>query len=251
MTLELLPAVDLLDGQAARLVQGVADTATGYGDPVEAATSFAAQGANWLHVVDLDAAFGRGPRNRQDLGRIVAAVAPVKVEASGVVRTGADLDALLELGSARVVIGTAALEDPEWVAEACAGHGEAVAVGLDARGRTLQARGWTASGGDLIEVHHRLEAAGCRRFIHTEVARDGMLTGPATDRLSEVLAATTRPVIASGGVATLDDLRALAALEPDGLEGAIVGKALYAGRFTVTDALAALAEPARGIGRRA
>jgi len=251
MTLELLPAVDLLDGQAARLVQGVAGTATGYGDPVEAARSFAAQGANWLHVVDLDAAFGRGPRNRRDLGRIVAAVAPVKVEASGGVRTGADLDALLELGAARVVIGTAALEDPEWVAEACAGHGEAVAVGLDARGRTLQARGWTASGGDLFEVLQRLEAAGCRRFVHTEVARDGMLTGPATDRLSEVLAAATRPVIASGGVATLDDLRALAALEPDGLEGAIVGKALYAGRFTVTDALAALAEPARGIGRRA
>jgi 1-(5-phosphoribosyl)-5-[(5-phosphoribosylamino)methylideneamino] imidazole-4-carboxamide isomerase/N-(5'phosphoribosyl)anthranilate isomerase len=250
MTLELLPAVDLLDGQAARLVQGVAGTATGYGDPVEAAISFATQGVTWLHVVDLDAAFGRGPRNRQDLGRIVAAVAPVKVEASGGVRTGADLDALLELGAARVVIGTAALEDPEWVAEACAGHGEAVAVGLDARGRTLQARGWTASGGDLFEVLQRLEAAGCRRFIHTEVARDGMLTGPATDRLSEVLAATTRPVIASGGVATLDDLRALAALEPDGLEGAIVGKALYAGRFTVTDALAALAEPARGIGRR-
>ena len=144
MTLELLPAVDLLDGQAARLVQGVAGTATGYGDPVEAASSFAAQGANWLHVVDLDAAFGRGPRNRQHLGRIVAAVARSGSRPSGGVRTGADLDALLELGAARVVIGTAALEDPEWVAEACAGHGEAVAVGLDARGRTLQARGWTA-----------------------------------------------------------------------------------------------------------
>ncbi len=135
MTLELLPAVDLLDGQAARLVQGVAGTATGYGDPVGAATSFAAQGASWLHVVDLDAAFGRGPRNRQHLGRIVAAVAPVQVEASGGVRTAADLDALLELGAARVVIGTAALEDPEWVAEACAGHGEAVAAVCDYGGR--------------------------------------------------------------------------------------------------------------------
>ena len=250
MTLELLPAVDLLDGQAARLVQGVAGTETGYGDPVEAATGFAAQGARWLHVVDLDAAFGRGPRNREHLGRIVAAVAPVPVEASGGVRTADDLDALLELGAARVVIGTAALEDPEWVAEACARHGEAVAVGLDARGRTLQARGWTASGGDLFEVLRRLEAAGCRRFVHTEVARDGMLTGPATDRLSEVLAATTRPVIASGGVAGLDDLRALAALEPGGLEGAIVGKALYAGRFTVADALATLADAAPNGGGR-
>ena len=250
MTLELLPAVDLLDGQAARLVQGVAGTETGYGDPVEAATGFAAQGARWLHVVDLDAAFGRGPRNREHLGRIVAAVGPVQVEASGGVRTADDLHALLELGAARVVIGTAALEDPEWVAEACARHGEAVAVGLDARGRTLQARGWTASGGDLFEVLQRLEAAGCRRFVHTEVARDGMLTGPATDRLAQVLAATSRPVIASGGVATLDDLRALATLEPDGLEGAIVGKALYAGRFTVTDALATLAEDAPNPGAR-
>jgi 1-(5-phosphoribosyl)-5-[(5-phosphoribosylamino)methylideneamino] imidazole-4-carboxamide isomerase/N-(5'phosphoribosyl)anthranilate isomerase len=242
MTLELLPAVDLLDGQAARLVQGVAGTETGYGDPVEAATAFAAQGARWLHVVDLDAAFGRGPRNRDQLGRIVAAVAPVRVEASGGVRTAADLHALLDLGAARVVIGTAALEDPDWVAEACGRHGDAVAVGLDARGRTLQARGWTTSGGDLFEALARLEAAGCRRFVHTEVARDGMLAGPATDRLREVLAATARPVIASGGVAALDDLRALAALEPHGLEGVIVGKALYAGRVTVPDALAVLAE---------
>ena len=242
MTLELLPAVDLLDGQAARLVQGVAGTQTAYGDPVEAAAGFAAQGARWLHVVDLDAAFGRGPRNREQLGRIVAAVAPLRVEASGGVRTAEDLHALLDLGAARVVIGTAALEDPEWVAEACARHGEAVAVGLDARGRTLQARGWTTSGGDLFEVLQRLEAAGCRRFVHTEVTRDGMLSGPATDRLRELLAATARPVIASGGVSNLDDLRTLAALEPDGLEGVIVGKALYAGRLTVGDALATLAE---------
>jgi phosphoribosyl isomerase A len=242
VTLELLPAVDLLDGQAARLVQGVAGTQTGYGDPVEAAAGFAAQGASWLHVVDLDAAFGRAPRNRAQLGRIVAAVAPVRVEASGGVRTPADLDALLELGAARVVIGTAALEDPGWVAEACARHGEAVAVGLDARGRILQARGWTSSGGDLFEALQRLEAAGCRRFVHTEVARDGMLSGPATDRLRELLAATSRPVIASGGVAGLDDLRALAALEPHGLEGVIVGKALYAGRLTVPAALRALGE---------
>jgi phosphoribosylanthranilate isomerase len=241
VTLELLPAVDLLDGQATRLEQGVAGTQTAYGDPVEAAAGFAAQGARWLHVVDLDAAFGRGPRNREQLGRIVAAVAPVRVEASGGVRTAADLHALLNLGAARVVIGTAALEDPAWVAEACARHGERVAVGLDARGRTLQARGWTRAGGDLFEALERLEAAGCRRFVHTEVARDGMLAGPAIGRLRAVLAATGRPVVASGGVAGPDDLRALAALEPEGLEGVIVGKALYAGRLTVAGALATLA----------
>jgi phosphoribosyl isomerase A len=246
VTLELLPAVDLLDGQVARLVQGVAGTQTAYGDPVEAATGFAAQGARWLHVVDLDAAFGRGARNRGQLARIVQAVAPVRVEASGGVRAPADLHALLGLGAARVVIGTAALEDPEWVAEACAHHGEAVAVGLDARGRTLLARGWTRSGGDLFEALARLEEAGCRRFVHTEVARDGMLAGPAVEQLRQVLAATTRPVIASGGVAGPGDLLALAALEPQGLEGVIVGKALYAGRLTVAEALAALASPAPG-----
>jgi 1-(5-phosphoribosyl)-5-[(5-phosphoribosylamino)methylideneamino] imidazole-4-carboxamide isomerase/N-(5'phosphoribosyl)anthranilate isomerase len=244
VTLQLLPAVDLLDGRAARLLQGVAGTETAYGDPVEAAERFAAQGARWLHVVDLDAAFGRGPRNRAALGRVVAAVAPVRVEASGGVRRPADLQALLDLGAARVVVGTAALEDPGWVAAACARHGDGVAVGLDARGRTLRARGWTRDGGDLFEALARLEAAGCRRFVHTEVARDGMLAGPAIDRLREVLAATARPVIASGGVAGPDDLRALAALEPAGLEGVIVGKALYAGRLTVAGALATLAEAA-------
>jgi len=241
MTLELLPAVDLLGGQAIRLVQGELGTETGYGDPVEAAQAFAAGGACWLHVVDLDAAFGRGPVNRDQIGRIVEGVAPVRVEASGGVRAAGDLQALLDLGAARVVIGTAALTDPAWVAEACARHGDAVAVGLDARGRTLQARGWTESGGDLFETLRRLEAAGCERFVHTEVSRDGMLTGPAVDSLEAVLAATDRPVIASGGVAVLDDLTALTSLEPLGLEGVIVGKALYAGRFTVTDALALLA----------
>jgi len=225
VTLELLPAVDLLDGQAARLRQGVAGTQTAYGDPVEAAAGFAAQGARWLHVVDLDAAFGRGPRNREQLGRIVRAVAPVRVEASGGVRTATDLHALLDLGAARVVIGTAALEDPAWVAEACARHGEAVAVGLDARGRTLQARGWTRGGGDLFEALARLETAGCRRFVHTEVARDGMLAGPATGRLREVLAATARPVIASGGVSSVDDIRALRAESASGISGAIIGRA--------------------------
>jgi phosphoribosyl isomerase A len=246
VTLELLPAVDLLGGQAARLVQGAPGTETAYGDPLDAALAFAAAGARWLHVVDLDAAFGRGPVNRAELGRIVAAVDPVRVEASGGVRAAADLHALLDLGAARVVIGTAALEDPAWVAEACARHGDAVAVGLDARGRTLRARGWTQAGGDLFEVLGRLDAAGCRRFVHTEVARDGMLAGPAVASLQAVLAATDRPVVASGGVAGLDDLAALAALEPLGLEGVIVGKALYAGRLTVPDALALLAEESGG-----
>ncbi|HKE97747.1 MAG TPA: HisA/HisF-related TIM barrel protein [Actinomycetes bacterium] len=241
MTLTLLPAVDLKDGQAVRLVQGAEGTETGYGDPVEAALAFAAQGPAWLHVVDLDAAFGRGPRNRDHLARIVPAVAPVQVEASGGVRTRADLEALLALGAARVVIGTAALEDPGWVATACAEHGERVAVGLDGRGRVLQARGWTRAGGDLFVVLAALAAAGCRRFVHTEVARDGTLGGPALDALRAVLDASDRPVIASGGVGALGDLSALAALEPLGLEGVIVGKALYAGRFTVAQALEALA----------
>jgi phosphoribosylanthranilate isomerase len=240
MTLTLLPAVDLLDGQATRLVQGAMGTETAYGDPVHAAGGFAEQGADWLHVVDLDAAFGRGPRNREQLARVVRAVAPVRVEASGGVRTADDLIALLDLGAARVVIGTAALEDPEWVLEACRRHADAVAVGLDARGRVLQARGWTSSGGDLFETLARLDAGGCRRFVHTEVARDGMLSGPALASLGEVLAATERPVIASGGVSSLDDLRALAPLAAHGLEGVIVGKALYAGRFTVGEALATL-----------
>jgi phosphoribosyl isomerase A len=215
-------------------------TQTAYGDPVRAASAFAEQGAAWLHVVDLDAAFGRGPRNRGQLARVVKAVAPVRVEASGGVRTAADLDALLELGAARVVIGTAALEDPEWVLEACRRHADAVAVGLDARGRVLQARGWTSSGGDLFETLAHLDAAGCRRFVYTEVARDGMLSGPALASLGEVLDATGRPVIASGGVSSLEDLRALAPLAARGLEGVIVGKALYAGRFTVAEALETL-----------
>jgi 1-(5-phosphoribosyl)-5-[(5-phosphoribosylamino)methylideneamino] imidazole-4-carboxamide isomerase/N-(5'phosphoribosyl)anthranilate isomerase len=240
MTLTLLPAIDLLDGQAARLEQGAMGTQTAYGDPVQAARTFAEQGATWLHVVDLDAAFGRGPRNREQIARVVRAVAPVRVEASGGVRSAADLAALLDLGAARVVIGTAALEDPAWVLEACRRHADAVAVGLDARGRVLQARGWTSSGGDLFEALARLDAAGCRRFVYTEIARDGMLSGPALGSLAEVLAATDRPVIASGGVSSLDDLRALAPLATRGLEGVIVGKALYAGRFTVAEALATL-----------
>jgi 1-(5-phosphoribosyl)-5-[(5-phosphoribosylamino)methylideneamino] imidazole-4-carboxamide isomerase/N-(5'phosphoribosyl)anthranilate isomerase len=241
VTLDLLPAVDLLGGQATRLSQGAAGTETGYGDPLEAALAFVAQGAAWLHVVDLDAAFGRGPANRAQVAAIVEAVAPVRVEAAGGVRVADDLDALLDLGAARVVVGTAALETPGWVAAACARHGQAVAVGLDARGRTLQARGWTREGGDLFETLQQLEAAGCQRFVHTEVSRDGMLGGPATESLGALLAATRRPVIASGGVATLDDLRVLAALEPDGLEGVIVGRALYERRFTVAEALAVLA----------
>ncbi len=246
MNLALLPAVDLLDGQATRLVQGALGTETAYGDPVDAAGAFVAQGAEWLHIVDLDAAFGRGPRNRAQIGRIVEAVAPVRVEASGGVRSAADLDALLELGAARVVVGTAALEEPEWVVEACQRLGEAVAVGLDTRGRVLQARGWTTSGGDLFETLSRLDGSGCRRFVYTEVATDGMLSGPALASLEEVLAATERPVIASGGVSSLDDLRALAPLAARGLEGVIVGKALYASRFTVADAIATLAAAAGG-----
>lgn len=240
MSIVLLPAVDLQDGQAVRLVQGKAGTETGYGDPVTAALRFAGDGAQWLHVVDLDAAFGRGARNRDALAAIVAAVAPVCVEASGGVRQREDLDALLALGAHRVVVGTAALEDPAWVLRACEELGDCVAVGLDARGHVLRARGWTTEGGDLFETLRRLDEGGCRRFVYTEVERDGMLQGPAIDQLQEVLASTARPVIASGGVGTLEDLTALAAVGAPNLEGVIVGKALHAGAFTVAQALRAL-----------
>jgi phosphoribosyl isomerase A len=234
----LLPAVDLKDGQAVRLVQGAEGTETGYGDPVDAAMAFVADGAGWLHVVDLDAAFGRGPVNREHIARICKAAGDVKVEASGGVRTPADLEALLELGAARVVVGTAALEDPAWVEAACAEHGDRVAVGLDVRGRTLAARGWTREGGDLYEVLARLDSEGCARYVVTDVNKDGMLQGPNLDLLRDVCAATDRPVVASGGITELADLEALQGLVADGVEGAIIGTALYEGRFTLEDALA-------------
>jgi phosphoribosyl isomerase A len=237
--LELLPAVDVAGGQAVRLVQGAAGSETSYGDPLQAALTWQEQGAEWIHLVDLDAAFGRGS-NRELLADVVGRL-DVRVELSGGIRDDESLAAALATGCTRVNIGTAALENPEWCARVIAEHGDRVAVGLDVRGTTLAARGWTQEGGELFEVLARLDAEGCARYVVTDVAKDGTLSGPNLSLLRDVCAATDRPVVASGGVATLADLHAIAELVPHGVEGAIIGKALYAGAFTLSEALAAVA----------
>ncbi|MBD3690220.1 bifunctional 1-(5-phosphoribosyl)-5-((5-phosphoribosylamino)methylideneamino)imidazole-4-carboxamide isomerase/phosphoribosylanthranilate isomerase PriA [Winkia sp. C62] len=234
--LEILPAVDVVNGQAVRLVQGEAGTETGYGHPLEVARDFAAAGATWLHLVDLDAAFGRGS-NAELLGDIVREV-DMRVELSGGIRDDDSLARALDAGATRVNLGTAALEDPEWTARVIGEHGERIAVGLDVRGHTLAARGWTREGGDLFEVLERLEQAGCKRYVVTDVTKDGTMSGVNVELLREVCGHTSAPVVASGGVSTLDDLRALRDLVDVGVEGAIVGKALYAGAFTLEEALA-------------
>lgn len=246
--LELLPAVDVADGRAVQLVQGVAGSERVFGEPVAAAQRWAREGANWVHLVDLDAAFGRGD-NRALLARVVAAV-DVKVELSGGIRDDASLAAALATGCRRVNIGTAALEDPAWCARVIAEHGDQIAIGLDVRGSRLAARGWTRDGGDLVEVLDRLDAEGCSRYVVTDVDSDGMLQGPNVDLLRRVCARTDRPVVASGGISTLDDLVTLAGLTGLGVEGAIVGTALYTGAFTLPDALAALAAVGPAVGRR-
>jgi phosphoribosylanthranilate isomerase len=240
VALQLLPAVDVADGQAVRLVQGAAGSETTYGDPIEAALAWQRQGAEWIHLVDLDAAFGRGS-NATLLAEVVRKL-DVAVELSGGIRDDASLTAALSTGATRVNLGTAALENPDWCDHVCATYGDRVAVGLDVRGHQLAARGWTREGGDLFEVLARLERAGCARYVVTDVMRDGTLTGPNLTLLLEVCGRTEKPVVASGGVSKLDDLRQLAALEPAGVEGVIVGKALYAGAFTVEEALVVLAE---------
>ncbi len=236
----LLPAVDVANGEAVRLVQGRAGTETTYGAPLDAATSWVEQGAQWIHLVDLDAAFDRGS-NAVVIAEVVHAVrGQVQVELSGGIRDDESLKRALATGCARVNLGTAALEDPEWTARAIAEHGERIAVGLDVRGHTLAARGWTREGGDLWETLGRLDAAGCARYVVTDVAKDGTMKGPNLHLLKEVCAATDRPVIASGGVARLEDLHRLAELAPDGVEGAIIGRALYEGAFTLAEALTAI-----------
>ncbi len=239
MTLHLLPAVDVADGQAVRLVQGAAGSETAYGDPLDAALAWQADGATWIHLVDLDAAFGRG--SNADLLADVVSRLDVQVELSGGIRDDESLRRALATGATRVNIGTAALEDPEWCDRICGEYGDRVAIGLDVRGRTLSARGWTRDGGDLWEVLERLDKAGASRYVVTDITKDGTMRGPNLDLLREVCGRTDAPVIASGGVSTLDDLRALATLEPVGVEGVIAGKALYAGAFTVAEALAVLA----------
>ncbi|OMH31561.1 bifunctional 1-(5-phosphoribosyl)-5-((5-phosphoribosylamino)methylideneamino)imidazole-4-carboxamide isomerase/phosphoribosylanthranilate isomerase PriA [Tersicoccus sp. Bi-70] len=239
--LVLLPAVDVADGQAVRLVQGEAGSETAYGDPVDAARQWQDAGAEWVHLVDLDAAFGRGS-NRDLLARVVESL-DVKIELSGGIRDDASLDQALELGATRVNLGTAALENPAWTAAAIEKYGDAIAVGLDVRGTTLAARGWTRDGGDLWEVLARLEDAGCARYVVTDVTKDGTMRGPNLDLLGEMMTRTGKPVVASGGISSLDDLVALRTLVPRGLEGAIVGKALYAGAFTLPEALDVAGRP--------
>ena len=239
MSLVLLPAVDVADGQAVRLVQGEAGTETSYGDPLAAALAWQEAGAEWIHLVDLDAAFGRGS-NRELLARVVGTL-DINVELSGGIRDDESLQAALATGCRRVNIGTAALENPEWCSKIIKEYGDRVAIGLDVRGTRLAARGWTREGGDLWEVLERLEADGCSRYVVTDVTKDGTLKGPNLDLLRQVCTRTDAPVIASGGVSSLDDLRAIAELVPLGVEGAIVGKALYAGAFTLQEALAVAA----------
>ncbi|NYI07134.1 bifunctional 1-(5-phosphoribosyl)-5-((5-phosphoribosylamino)methylideneamino)imidazole-4-carboxamide isomerase/phosphoribosylanthranilate isomerase PriA [Allostreptomyces psammosilenae] len=236
--LELLPAVDVRDGQAVRLVKGESGSETSYGDPLAAALAWQEDGAEWIHLVDLDAAFGTGS-NRELLAEVVGRL-DVKVELSGGIRDDESLRAALATGCTRVNLGTAALEDPEWTRAAIAEHGDRIAVGLDVRGTTLAGRGWTREGGELFETLARLDADGCARYVVTDVNKDGTLAGPNLQLLRDVCAATKAPVVASGGVSSLDDLRAIASLVPEGVEGAIVGKALYAGAFTLPEALAAV-----------
>ena len=232
--LELLPAVDIAGGQAVQLVQGVAGSEKRFGDPVDAALRWQEAGAEWIHLVDLDAAFGR--QNRDLLAKIVGRL-DIDVEMSGGIRDDETLSAAMAAGCRRVNIGTAALEQPEWCARAIAAHGDRVAIGLDVRGQTLAARGWTREGGDLHEVLQRLDGEGCARYVVTDVNKDGMLQGPNLELLRDVCARTDRPVVASGGITELTDLEALMGLVPEGVEGAIVGTALYEGRFTLSDAL--------------
>ena len=239
--LVLLPAVDVSQGQAVQLVQGVAGSEKRFGEPRAAAERWQDAGAEWIHLVDLDAAFGRG--DNADLIAEIVDHLRVDVELSGGIRDDATLERALATGCRRVNIGTAALERPEWCDEVITTYGDRVAIGLDVRGTRLAARGWTSEGGDLDETLARLDAAGCARFVVTDVASDGMLSGPNLDLLRHVCERTDAPVVASGGIATLEDLHALRALVPSGVEGAIVGTALYVGSFTIEEALQAASTP--------
>lgn len=236
MKLELLPAVDVAAGKAVRLTQGEAGSEEDFGHPIDAARDWITAGAEWIHLVDLDAAFGRG-ENRAVIGEVVRASGETKIELSGGIRDDASLEAALELGATRVNLGTAALENPDWTARVISKYGDQIAVGLDVRGTTLAARGWTQEGGDLCEVLARLEDAGCARYVVTDVTKDGTLRGPNLELLKLVMEKTDKPVVASGGISSLDDIRDLHALVELGLEGAILGKSLYAGRFTLEQAL--------------
>ncbi len=235
-SLILLPAVDVVGGQAVRLVQGKADSATSFGDPLAAALDWQSGGAQWIHLVDLDAAFGRG-ENRELLASVVERL-DIDVELSGGIRNDESLRAALATGCRRVNLGTAALENPQWTSQVISEFGDRIAVGLDVRGTVLAARGWTQDGGDIWETLARLEADGCQRYVVTDVTKDGTLRGPNIELLKQMCERTSKPVIASGGIANLADLTELRSLTDIGVEGAIVGKALYARAFTLEEAIA-------------
>ena len=234
-SLILLPAVDVAGGKAVRLVQGQADSATSFGDPLAAALDWQSSGAQWIHLVDLDAAFGRG-ENSELLASVVKRL-DVNVEISGGIRDDESLRAALATGARRVNLGTAALENPKWTAQVISEYGDRIAVGLDVRGTVLAARGWTQDGGDIWETLERLEADGCQRYVVTDVTKDGTLRGPNIELLKQMCERTDKPVIASGGIANLDDIAQLRSLTEIGVEGAIVGKALYAQAFTLVEAI--------------
>ena len=233
--LEILPAIDVRGGRAVRLVQGELAKESNYGLPIEVARDFVAEGADWIHLVDLDAAFGIG--SNFELIREVISSVDIKVELSGGIRDDESLERALATGCKRVNLGTIAIENPEWTAKAISKFADRIAVGLDVRGHTLATRGWTEEGGDLFEMLTKLDKAGASRYIVTDVTKDGTLTGPNLDLLREVCAATNAPVVASGGISVLKDLVLLRELTPIGVEGAIIGKAIYSGAFTVAQAL--------------
>ncbi len=235
LKLELLPAVDVKDGKAVRLVQGELGSESNYGSPIDAALDFQNAGAEWIHLVDLDAAFGLGS-NAELLAEVIGKL-DIKVELSGGIRDDQSLNRALATGCKRVNLGTAALENPEWTEKVISKYGDRIAVGLDVRGRTLAARGWTKEGGDLFETIERLDRNGCARYVVTDVTKDGTLKGPNLDLLRSVCAVTKAPIVASGGIASLEDIKLLRELVSIGVEGAIMGKALYAGAFSLKDAL--------------
>jgi len=240
LSFDILPAIDVVDGRAVRLRQGAAETATDYGSPVETAKKFADAGARWIHLVDLDAAFGRG-QNTDALAAVIQSV-DINVELSGGIRDAISLERALSMGATRVNLGTAALEDPEWTASVIDLYPDLIVIGLDVKGDRLAARGWTRDGGELWPTLTRLNDAGATRYVVTDVQRDGMLEGPNLDLLTQVAAATESPVIASGGVRNVDDVRALVAMSPMGIEGVVIGKALYEGTLTIEEALEAANE---------
>ena len=235
-TLEILPAIDVKEGVAIRLVQGELDKQSKYGDPLEIAAEFVAAGASWIHLVDLDAAFGLG-NNFEVLASVIKSV-DIKIELSGGIRDDESLERALSTGCTRINLGTAALEQPEWTESVIKKHGDKIAVGLDVRGRQLSARGWTKSGGDLFETITRLDKAGVARYVLTDITRDGTLTGPNLELLKEVTSFSKTPIVASGGISSLTDVKALTQLTNQGVEGVIIGKALYAGAFTLAQVLA-------------